>query len=61
MKWLESIKFALDGKKSGEKVFGSLAEAAEYAKKHPGGAIPPNPFNKPQAEASSEPKPLKFY
>lgn len=60
MKWLESIKSVLDGKKSGETVFDSLAEAAEYAKKHPG-AIPPNPFNKPQAEAPSKPKPLKFY
>lgn len=61
MKWLESIKSVLDGEKSGEKVFGSLAEAAEYAKKNPGGAIPPNPFNKPQAEVPSKPKPLKFY
>jgi len=60
MKWLESIKSVLDGKKSDEKVFGSLVEAAEYGKKNPG-AIPPNPFDKPQAEVPSKPKPLKFY
>lgn len=60
MKWLEGIKSKLSGQESGEKAFDSLVEAAEYAKKNPG-AIPPNPFNKPQVEAPSKPKPLTFY
>lgn len=55
MKWLDSVKSMVGGKETGEKVFDSLVEAAEYAKKHPGG-IPQNPFEKPQAEVPAKTK-----
>ncbi len=49
MKWQDGIKSMVGSKEAGEKVFDSLVEAAEYAKKHPGGAHP-NPFEKNSAE-----------
>lgn len=40
MKWLENLKSKLGAKEAGEKVFGSLVEAAEHARKHKGTVAP---------------------
>lgn len=54
MKWLDNLKSALGGKGGGDKVFGSLAEAGEYAKQHKG-PVPPNPFTTPPPAATNKP------